>query len=371
MERVIMWIMAAGAVVGGMDRIFGNRLKLGERFEQGLILMGPTALSMVGILCLAPLLSGVLERCVAPACRALGMDPGIFGGILAIDMGGYQLARDLSLDARVGRYAGILVAATLGCTVSFTIPVGMGMLEKDHRPDFARGILFGLIAMPPALLLGGLMTGLSLSETCLNSLPVLVLSGLLLLCILKFTDASIRGFGVFARIIQILTTLGLVLGAVQYMTGLSLLPGLTPIEDGMAVAASIGIVMLGSLPVAELLRRCLEKPLGWAARHTGMNSASVTGLLVGMVSVVPAIVLVRDMDRRGRVVNAAFLVCGASGLAAHLGFTAGVEENMILPMLASKLLGGFLGVILALLGTRGMYRTDEAGNSASKTRLPG
>ena len=371
MERVIMWIMAAGAVVGGMDRIFGNRLKLGERFEQGLILMGPTALSMVGILCLAPLLSGVLERCVAPACRALGMDPGIFGGILAIDMGGYQLARDLSLDARVGRYAGILVAATLGCTVSFTIPVGMGMLEKDHRPDFARGVLFGLIAMPPALLLGGLMTGLSLPETCLNSLPVLVLSGLLLLCILKFTDAAIRGFGVFARIIQILTTLGLVLGAVQYMTGLSLLPGLTPIEDGMAVAASIGIVMLGSLPVAELLRRCLEKPLGWAAQHTGMNSASVTGLLVGMVSVVPAIVLVRDMDRRGRVVNAAFLVCGASGLAAHLGFTAGVEENMILPMLASKLLGGFLGVILALLGTRGMYAAGEGGNSASKTRLPG
>ena len=58
MERVIMWIMAAGAVVGGMDRIFGNRLKLGERFEQGLLLLGPTALSMVGILCLAPLLSG-------------------------------------------------------------------------------------------------------------------------------------------------------------------------------------------------------------------------------------------------------------------------------------------------------------------------
>ena len=364
MEHIIMWIMAAGAVVGGMDRIFGNRLKLGERFEQGFILMGPTALSMVGILCLAPLLSEVLERCVAPACSALGMDPGIFGGILAIDMGGYQLARELSLDARVGRYAGILVASTLGCTVSFTIPVGMGMLEKDHRPDFAKGILFGLIAMPPALLLGGLMTGLSLAETIINSLPVLVLSGLLLLCIRKFTDAAIRGFGIFARIIQILTTLGLVLGAVRYMTGLEILPGLTPIEDGMAVAASIGIVMLGSLPVAEILRRCLEKPLGWVARHTGMNSASVTGLLIGMVSVVPAIVLVRDMDRRGRIVNAAFLVCGTSGLAAHLGFTAGAEEKMILPMLASKLLGGLLGVILALLGTREMYAAEEGGNSA-------
>ena len=62
-------------------------------------------------------------------------------------------------------------------------------------------------------------------------------------------------------------------------------------------------------------------------------------------------------------VCAAFLVCGASGLAAHLGFTAGVEETMLLPMLASKLLGGFLGVLLALLGTRGMYGSDEGGNS--------
>ena len=46
------------------------------------------------------------------------------------------------------------------------------------------------------------------------------------------------------------------------------------------------------------------------------------------------------------------------------GFTAGVEGNMILPMLASKLLGGLLGAALALLGTRGMYAADEAGNAA-------
>lgn len=361
MERVILWIMAAGAVAGGLDRIFGNRLKLGERFEQGFLLLGPTALSMVGILCLAPLLSQVLERCVAPVCRALRTDPGIWGGVLAIDMGGYQLARDLAQDPRVGRFAGILVAATLGCTVSFTIPVGMGMLDHAHRQDFAEGILFGLIALPPALLLGGVMTGLGLAETLIDCLPVLILSGLLLLCIGRFTDAAIKGFRIFAKAIQILATLGLMLGAVQYMTGFAVLPGLTPIEDGMAVAASIGIVMLGSLPVAELLRRILEKPLTWAAKRTGMNSTSVTGLLVAMVSVVPAIALVKDMDRRGRVVNAAFLVCGASGLAAHLGFTAGVEEAMVFPMLLSKLLGGILGVILALLGTRGMYKADYVG----------
>ena len=33
MENVILWILAAGAVLGGIDLIFGNRFGLGERFE--------------------------------------------------------------------------------------------------------------------------------------------------------------------------------------------------------------------------------------------------------------------------------------------------------------------------------------------------
>ena len=35
MERVILWILAAGAVLGGLDLLIGNRFGLGERFEEG------------------------------------------------------------------------------------------------------------------------------------------------------------------------------------------------------------------------------------------------------------------------------------------------------------------------------------------------
>ena len=62
MERAILCALAIGAVLGGLDLLIGNRFKLGERFEEGLKLLGPTALSMAGILCLAPLLSGALEH---------------------------------------------------------------------------------------------------------------------------------------------------------------------------------------------------------------------------------------------------------------------------------------------------------------------
>lgn len=353
-ERAIMGLMAMGAVVGGLDRMLGNRLGLGKRFEDGFLLMGSTALSMVGILCLVPLLSGFLEQIAGPLCRRAGIDPAMLAGILAIDMGGYQMAVNLAESPLLGRYSGILVAATLGCTVTFTIPVGMGMLGDTDRPDFARGILFGLVAMPFGLLIGGRLCKIPVAEWLWQNLPVLALSALLLLGIWRWTDAMVRGFSWFARAIQWATTLGLVAGAVQSMTGLQLIPGLAPIEEGLAVVGSIGVVMLGSLPLAEVLQRVLKRPLTWAGEKTGTNPASVTGLLIGMVSVLPAIVLVHEMDRRGKIVNAAFMVCSASAFAAHLGFAAGVDEKMILPLLATKLLGGAIGIAIALAATRGL-----------------
>ncbi len=352
MSRAILWIMAAGALIGGADRILGNRLGLGRKFEEGFLLMGPTALSMAGILCLVPLLSRLLGALGTALMRPLGIDPAMLAGVLAVDMGGYQLAVDLAADPLVGRFSGVVVAATLGCTASFTIPVGMGMLEAESKSDFAHGLLFGLISLPGALLAGGLLCGLRPAAILWQSLPVLLLSLLLLACIRRHTDATIHAFTAFATLIRILATIGLMLGAAEHMTGFSLLPGLSPLSEAMEVVASIAIVMLGSLPLAEVLQRALRRPLGWLRRTTGMNSASATGLLIGAVSVLPAIALMKDMDRRGRIVNAAFMVCAASALAAHLGFTAGVDPQMLPALLGSKFAGGALGALIALAATR-------------------
>ena len=354
MDKAIMWIMSAGALIGGADRIFGNRLGLGKKFEEGFLLMGSTALSMAGILCLVPLLSRLLGALGAALLRPLGIDPAMLAGVLAIDMGGYQLAVDLASDPLIGRFSGIVAAAILGCSATFTIPIGMGMLSADAKPDFARGTLFGLISMPAALIIGGLLCGLRPAVILCQSAPLLLLSLLLLFGIWRHTNATIRAFSAFAACIRILTTIGLMLGAVEYMTGFSILPGLAPLSDAMEVVASIAIVMLGSLPMSELLQRALKHPLARLRHATGMNSASAAGLLIGMVSVLPAIALVKDMDRRGRIVNAAFMVCTASCFAAHLGFTAGVDPQMVPALLAAKLGGGALGALLALVATRHM-----------------
>lgn len=157
MDKIMMWVMAICALIGGVDQLAGNKFGLGRRFEDGFQLLGPTALSMAGLICITPLLSLGLEHTVVPLYRILHLDPGMLGGVLAIDMGGYQLCKELAQDPAIGRYGGIIVGATLGCTITFTIPVGMGMLGEREKPLFAKGILAGLCMLPVGILTGGLM----------------------------------------------------------------------------------------------------------------------------------------------------------------------------------------------------------------------
>ena len=259
MNQIIMWIMAVGAVLGGVDRIAGNRFGFGKRFEEGFMLLGPTALSMSGIICLTPLLSRFLRFALVPIWNFFGLDAGLLAGILAIDMGGYQLAGELSASQEMVRYAGLVIAATLGCTITFTIPVGMGMLKSGDRLFFSRGMLIGTGTLPVTMIVGGLLSGLSFLQIVLQSLPVLLFCFLLMFGIWRFPEQTVRAFTVFADVIRLLTTIGLIAGAFCYMTGFSLLPDLAPLEDAMAVVSSIGIVLLGSLPTAELLQRVAQK----------------------------------------------------------------------------------------------------------------
>ena len=348
MERALMMVMAAGAVLGGADRIFGNKLGLGEQFERGFLLLGPMALSMAGMICLAPVLADVLGQVIVPLYRLMGVDPAMFGGLLAIDMGGYQLAKELAADPRIGSYAGVVVSASFGCTLVFTIPVGMGMIARSDRPLFARGIMLGLAAMPVGLIAGGLLCGFSLPACLRQNLPIFALALLLLLGLWKVPEGMVRGFCLLAEGVKIIITAGLILAAVESLTGWSLVPGMAPIGEAMSVVSSIGVVMLGSLPVAELLRRGLERPLAKLGKKLGLRPQSLTGMLVSLATPLPTLAMYQDMDSRGKVAAGAFLVSGASLLAAHMGFVVGAEPDMLLPLAAAKLSGAGTAAVLAL-----------------------
>lgn len=125
--------IAAGAVLGGMDKIMGNQFGLGKKFDDGFLLMGPMALSMTGIICLTPVLSAWLGSVIRPVFSAVGIDPAMFGCILAIDMGGYQLAMD--------RRGKVLCGAFLVCGAS-ALAAHMGF-AAGTQPDLILPLLGG------------------------------------------------------------------------------------------------------------------------------------------------------------------------------------------------------------------------------------
>ncbi|MBR2949524.1 MAG: ethanolamine utilization protein EutH [Lachnospiraceae bacterium] len=71
-------------------------------------------------------------------------------------------------------------------------------------------------------------------------------------------------------------------------------------------------------------------------------------------------VFVKDMDERGKVINMAFAVSSAFVFGDHLGFIAGVNPEMIVPVIAGKLAGGISAIGVAVLLTRRKKHKKEA-----------
>jgi ethanolamine transporter len=166
-----------------------------------------------------------------------------------------------------------------------------------------------------------------------------------------------KGFQVFAKSIRIIAILGLTMAAFTHLTGITLLKNLLPLQDAMKTVSAICIVMLGSMPLAELIQRIMKKPFEAISRKTGLNGATTTGVLLGLVSATPALAMIPQMNRRGQVVGSACLVSCVCSFGAHFAYANNLYPEMVPAMLAAKLLGGILGVVIAMLATRDLKET--------------
>lgn len=350
-HEVLIDMMAVFALLGGLDRILGGRFGLGSRFEEGILSMGSLALAMVGIVSLAPVLAGILKPIVVPVYRLLGADPAMFAGtLLACDMGGGPLARQLTADPQAADLGGVITGSMLGATVVFTIPVAMGILEEEDRPAMAKGILCGMVAIPFGILAGGLTAGYAFSMVLRNLVPIVLMALLIALGLWRAEKAMVAAFTAFGKILVAVVTVGLSGAIIQTLTGFAVIPGLAPISEGFETVGTIAIVLAGAFPLVYVLTRVLNKPLMALGKLLGINEPASAGLLASLANSIATFGMVKDMDDRGKVVNIAFAVPAAFVFGDHLGFTAGFAPELLPAMIVGKLVGGVvaLGVALAL-----------------------
>ena len=349
MNVVISWILAVFALIGGLDYLFGNKLGLGNKFERALSLMGPMATSITGIIVMVPILSLALQKTIVPLFAIIGFDPGVFGGLIPIDWGGFFLAKDLAIDSRLGLYGGVNVAGTFGTVLSFAIPLGMRVLKDKEKQDaFARGILEGLVIMPVGLVLGGLAAGLNFGEILWHSLPILILSCLVLFGIWKNLPLMIRIFSVFSMILRAIGILGITIGAFQQMSGVKLIKDITPIIDALRTISMITVTMLGCLPFSEFLTRLLKKPLENLAKKIRTSPEALSDPIMTVASGTAGIIAMQDFDARGIELNAAFVVFAVSGFSAQLSFVLNNAPDYLPSYFVTKFLGGFLALIFSV-----------------------
>lgn len=353
MDKVILWLMAVFMVLGALDRIFGSRFGLGKQFEEGILAIGALALSMLGILALAPVLAKLLKPILVPVYGFLGADPAMFAGtILANDMGGAPLAYELAQTQEAAQFGGLIIGSMLGATVVFIIPVALGIIQEEDRPALAKGVLAGVVTIPIGAFLGGLTAGFSVGMLLRNLVPIVLFAALIALGLWRFEKAMIRGFLGFGKGVLAVITVGLAVAVFTELTGVTLIPGMAPLSEGIEVVAQIGFVLAGAFPLVYGITKVFRKPLLKLGGLLGMNDIAAAGMVASLANVIPMFGMMKDMDRRGKVVNVAFAVSAAFVFGDHLGFTAGFDSSMLVPVIVAKLTGGTAAVLAALALTR-------------------
>lgn len=362
-SQIVIDIILLFAVAAAVDKCLGGRWGLSQKMDEGLAAMSEMCISMVGMLLLAPMIGSMLGPVVAPFYHALGADPAMFAtSILACDMGGYQLAYALADSPEAAQFSGCILGTALGGILTFTIPLGFSLLKPEKQPYFAVGILAGIATVPAGTIAGGLAAGYGLSMVLHNTLPILLLSALIVLGLCLIQKVMIRLFILLGKAIMILATAGFMVGVIQELTSLTIIPGMGSVLDGIRVVGSVGIVLCGAYPMIAVVTKLCGRQLEKLAGLIHVDRVAVACMVASTANIMPFLGSLNEMSPAGLVIGTAFVAASNAAFGDHLGYIGGLDMAMIVPMLISKAVNAAAGLLLAeIICNKSHYPAEEGG----------
>ncbi len=353
--EVLQWIFAVFAIIGAFDRIIGNRLKLGEEFEKGIVASGTLSLAMVGMICIAPTLAEWLGPVFEPVSKLTGIDMSFIGSFIANDMGGAAISSALAGNETLGGFNGLVVASMLGATVCFTVPVALKMIDKAYHKEVLSGILCGIATMPLGCIVSGLMLGIGFTQLLLNMIPLLVMAVITCIGLVFKPDLCRKIFGIIGSFVVIVITVGLAAGIFSHLTGKTLIPHMSPIKDAFSIVADVAIILAGVFPLIKVISKIFSKVFAAAGKKIGIDETSVLGLISSLANSIPTFEMAGKMNAKGRMMNMAFAVSASFVFGDHLAFTMSFDNRFLFAVIAGKLISGVCAVVAAHF----MYRKNE------------
>ena len=340
--------VAAAAIIGALDYLFGNKIGLGKEFSLGFELWGKMALSMIGLIVLSPWLAKLMEPFFDIVANHTPFDPSIIpASLLANDMGGSVLCTESARDELIGNFNGYVVSAMMGSTISYTLPVSLNMVDKSQIRELCLGMLCGIVTIPFGCFVAGLMMQISVADILIDLLPLVIIAAVIAFGLIKAPDLCVKIFKIVGFIVKALIVFGLCIGLLEFIPGIRLLPDTADYAEGAMVCVNAATVLAGMLVAFRILSKALEKPLKVAEKKLGINESSILGLLGSLLSNLTAFGIMHKMDRKGTILNSAFSVSAAFALGSHLAYTMSYCEAMVPYVTVGKLISGVCSLVLA------------------------
>ena len=253
---------------------------------------------------------------------------------------------------------------------------------KEDRPFLGAGILAGLITVPLGCIAGGLVMNMtpykiSIGSILVNLIPVIIIAGLIIVGLWFIPQKMISGFNKFGTGVTVVITFFTAVAVFEYQTGIKFplmnimvepdADGAIPLESGLLVCGQISIVLIGAFPMVEWITRTFGKPLESIGAKLGMNKEGSAGLVANLANNIAMFNILGEMDPKGKLLNVAFAVSAAFVFGDHLGFTAGVNSEMIFPMIVGKLTAGITALIVAnILAPKLLSKVEASVKAAEK-----
>lgn len=353
--NIFVAIMLFFAALGLVDKILGGRLGLAEDFDRGLETMGGLALSTVGFYSIGVSYVQTHAGEIAGLAENLPFDPSLIPGcLLAPDMGALGIALRLAATPALAAFTGALVSGGLGATIGYQLPVFLAAVKREEIPELMRGFIFGLITLPAGLLVGGLLIGLTPAQLFFNLIPVLLLCVFLIAAFLLVPSFTMRFLIVLGNAIRIVSFVFFAIAAFGVFMPERALVDPALASEMLSMVLRMVVVACGGLVLSHLALEKLSGPIRAIGERMGVNNESVIGLVLSATQSLAMLPLFSSMDRRGRIINAAFSVAGAYIIGGQMSFVASlVTPGELSAYMLCKLISGVLAVAAAILFDRG------------------
>lgn len=333
----IIFVLLCFAALGLFDEMFHNKLGLASSFDKGIITMGDFMLSVGGFYCIAIAFlnnhSGLFQN-----------KEMIITSLLAPDLGGYSIVETNMQSNGILIFCGVLLTSTLGCLISFQLPIFLNELDKSDLTYYLKGIIYGILGLLPILIVSGLM--LQIEHFLISFLPVIFICTILIGLFFISFKTLITVLTIFSKIVQILGYIFFFLLCLTFFFNKNF-TNMTLIDEALRIVFQMSIIVCGSLVFCEIILRNFSKQIEKVGKILRIDKYSVMGIILSFGTSIAMLPLFPKMNNKGKILNAAFSLSGAFVFGGQLGFIASVNPQSVTWFIVVKITAGLLGIFIA------------------------